>query len=69
MLPACRSVYADLSKLDPLYNTLYGMLLSEENGVFRYGVRFYEDFYNRGDALLNSLKEPDHRLPSIRDLN
>lgn len=59
MLPACKSVYAELSKLDPLYNTLFRMLLSEENGVFRYGARFYEDFYSRGDALLNSLKELD----------
>ena len=59
MLPACKSVYAELSRLDPLYNTLFRMLLSEENGVFRYGARFYEDFYSRGDALLNSLKELD----------
>ena len=58
MLPACKSVYADLSRLDPLYDSLFRMLLPEENGVFRYGARFYEDFYNRADALLNSLKDP-----------
>ncbi len=65
MLPARKSVYAGLSGLDPLYNTLFGMLLSEENGVFRYGARFYEDFYSRGNALLDSLKALDDRLPSI----
>ena len=57
MLPACKSVYAELSKLDPLYDTLYQMLLPEENGVFRYGKGFYEDFYKKGDALLAVLKE------------
>ena len=69
MLPACKSIYADLSKPDPLYKALFRMLLSEENGVFRYGARFYEDFYNKGDAPLNRLKESDHWLSSIRDLN
>ena len=54
MLPACKSLYAELSNLDPLYNALFRMLLSEENGVFRYGPRFYEDFYNRGNALLDT---------------
>ena len=68
MLPACRSVYAELGRLDPLYDALFRMLLSEENGVFRYGARFYEDFYSRNDALLNSLKELDNGLAFIRDL-
>ena len=68
MLPALKSVYAELGKLDPLYHTLFRMLLSEENGVFRYGVRFYEDFYNRSDALMNSLKELVPDLPSSQDL-
>ena len=63
MLPACKSVYARLSGLDPLYDALFRMLSSEENGVFRYGIRFYEDFYSRRDALLDSLKELDDRLP------
>ena len=63
MLPACRSVYAELSELDPLYNTLFRMLLPEENGVFRYGARFYEDFYKRGNALLDRLKALDQWLP------
>ena len=44
MLPACKSVYHDLARLDPLYDQLYRMLLSEENGVLRYGKRFYEEF-------------------------
>ncbi len=62
LLPACRSVYAGLSRLDPIYDTFFRLLLSEENSVFRYGPRFYEDFYSRGDALRESLKELDCRL-------
>ena len=57
MLPACRSVYGDLAKADPLYNELYQMLLPEENGVFRYGGRFYKDFYKRSDELLRTVVE------------
>ena len=58
MLPASKSVYPELAKIDPLYNHLLDMLLPEENGIFRYGIRFYEDFYQRSsmifDQLLNS---------------
>ena len=56
MLPALKSVYSDLAELDPLYGRLYEMLLPEENGVFRYGARFYEEFYQNSDDLLNELK-------------
>ena len=55
MLPACKSIYSDLSILDPLYSQLYKMLLPVENGVFRYGTRFYEDFYKNSDDLLHAL--------------
>ena len=57
MLPACRSVYPRLAALDPLYDQLYEMLLPEENGVFRYGPEFYEDFYDIGDDMLAKLME------------
>ena len=66
MLPACKSVYAGLSRLDPLYGAFFRLLQSEENGVFRYGARFYEDFYSRGDVLLDSLKQPGDQ-PPVRD--
>ena len=59
MLPACKSVYPDLAALDPLYGQLYTMLLPEENGVFRYGARFYEAFYKNSDDLLNALMKPE----------
>ena len=55
MLPACKSVYPRLAASDPLYDRLYEMLLPEENGVFRYGPHFYEDFYNINDDLLKKL--------------
>ena len=67
MLPACGSVYAGPGGPDPLCNVLYGMFLSEENGVFRYGTRFCEDFRSRGDALPDSPKAPDPRPASVRD--
>ena len=57
MLPACKSVYPQLARLDPLYYRLYEMLLPEENGVFRYGACFYEDFHRMSDDLLRSLME------------
>ncbi|MBR3357236.1 MAG: hypothetical protein IKG46_05335 [Solobacterium sp.] len=57
MLPACRSVYPRLAELDPLYSRLYEMVSQEENGVFRYGAKFYEDFYAKRDALLEMLKQ------------
>ena len=57
MLPACRSVYPRLAKLDPLYDSLYEMAGNEENGVFRYGVKFYEEFYARSAELLEVQKQ------------
>ncbi len=57
MLPSCKSVYPRLATSDPLYNQLYDMLLPEENGVFRYGPQFYEDFYNISDDMLKKLME------------
>ncbi|MBE6725433.1 MAG: hypothetical protein E7576_09635 [Ruminococcaceae bacterium] len=59
MLPAMKSVYPDLARLDPLYNRLYEMLLPEENGVFRYGARFYEEFYQNSDDFLKELKRQE----------
>ena len=55
MLPPCRSVYPRLAEIDPIYDQLYRQLLPEENGVFRYGKSFYEDFYQKSDKLLESL--------------
>ena len=55
MLPACKSVYPRLAASDPLYDRLYEMLLPEENGVFRYGPHFYEDFYSKSDDMLKKL--------------
>ena len=55
MLPPCRSVYGRLAEIDPIYDELYRQLLPEENGVFRYGKSFYEDFYQKSDKLLESL--------------
>ena len=57
MLPACRSVYPRLAELDPLYDSFYEMLAKDENGVFRYGAAFYEEFYEKSDALLERLKQ------------
>ena len=59
MLPACKTVYPRLAELDPLYHQLYDMLLPEENGVFRYGARFYEEFYNKSDQLLQILMKQE----------
>ena len=55
MLPPCRSVYGRLAEIDPIYDQLYRQLLPEENGVFRYGKTFYEDFYRKSDEILESL--------------
>ena len=57
MLPADKRVYPRLAKWDSLYHRLYEMLLSEDNGVFRYGKKFYEDFYVRSDGLLQILMD------------
>ena len=55
MLPATKSVYQELAKIDPLYNQLFAMLLPEENGVLRYGIHFYEDFYQKSGTIFNQL--------------
>ena len=59
MLPARRSVYGRLAELDPIYDQLYKLLLPEENGVFRYGKTFYEEFYRKSDDILESLMTTD----------
>ena len=55
MLPADMNVFRRLSQMDAVYEHLYGQLDSEENGVLRYGKRFYENFYTRRDILLQLL--------------
>ena len=55
MLPPCMGVYKRLAEIDPIYDQLYRQLLPEENGVFRYGKSFYEDFYQKSDQILESL--------------
>ena len=59
MLPAYKSIYPDLARLDPVYGQLYSMLLSEENGVLRYGERFYEEFNQKSADMLNALMQPE----------
>ena len=61
MLPPCRNVYPRLAEIDPIYDELYRQLLPEENGVFRYGKSFYEDFYRKSDMILESLMM-DHKV-------
>lgn len=46
--------------MDPIYDQLYQLLLPEENGVFRYGKSFYEDFYRKSDEILEALMLMDH---------
>ena len=58
MLPANRNVYPRLAALDPLYEQFFRMLDSEENGVFRYGARFYEEFDQKSSRLLEMLDAP-----------
>ncbi len=55
LLPANRSVFPKLAKLDPLYRSLYGLLESRENGVLRYSNQYYETFREKRDILLNFL--------------
>lgn len=57
LLPANRRVFPVLAGYDPLYGHLYSLLESEENGILRYGKRFYEDFNRHGDILLQFLWE------------
>ncbi len=57
LLTANRQVFRRLSKSDPVYAHLFGLLESDKNSVLRYGKRFYEDFYRQGDILLQFLWE------------
>ena len=55
LLPANRSVFPRLAELDPVFLYLFGILESGENGVLRYGMRYYEDFNDQKDLLLQFL--------------
>ena len=57
LLPADKRVFRRLAEWNTVYNSLYGLLDSEENGVLRYGKRFYENFYSGRDILLQLLWE------------
>lgn len=57
LLPADRHVFQRLAEYDSLYKSLYSQVDSEENGILRYGKRFYEDFYTKRDLLLQLLWE------------
>ena len=54
-LPANKRAYPRLAALDPLYGDFLRRLDSEENGVFRYGPRFYEEFRSESEALMRAL--------------
>ena len=57
LLPADKRVFRRLAEWNTVYNSLYGLLDLEENGVLRYGKRFYENFYSGRDILLQLLWE------------
>ena len=61
MLSPSMSVCGRLAEADPVYDQMYEMLLSEENGVFRYGETFYEEFYKKSDELLQALERADYQ--------
>ena len=44
MLPADKTLYPVFAELDPVYEQLYDMVSDENNGIFRYGSNFYEEF-------------------------
>lgn len=44
MLPADKTLYPVFAELDPVYNQLYDLVSDENNGIFRYGSNFYEEF-------------------------
>lgn len=54
LLPANMRVFPRLAELDPLYDELFSLLESGNNGLLRYGRRYYEDF-NRQESLLFQL--------------
>ena len=57
LLPADRRVFQRLAEIDAVYEQLFDKVNSEENGVLRYGKRFYETFYSKRDILLQLLWE------------
>ena len=57
LLPADRRVFQRLAEMDAVYEHLFDKVASEENGVLRYGKRFYENFYSRRDIMLQLLWE------------
>ena len=44
MLPSDKTLYPVFAELDPVYEQLYDMVSDENNGIFRYGSNFYEEF-------------------------
>ena len=57
LLTANRQVFLRLAESDQVYAQLFSLLESDQNGILRYGKRFYEDFYQHGDILLQFLWE------------
>ena len=51
MLPADKTLYPVFAEVDPVYEQLYDLVSDENNGIFRYGSNFYEEF----DLLKNYL--------------
>ena len=56
-LPANRCVFPRLTEQAPLYDHLYCLLNYKENGLLRYGKRYYKDFNRQEDVLLQFLWE------------
>ncbi len=56
-LPANERVFPFLAECDPLYERLYALLASGNNGLLRYGPRYYEDFNRQENVLLQFLWE------------
>ena len=57
LLTANRQVFRRFAESDPIYAHLFDRLESGNNGVLRYTSRFYEDFHQHGDILLQFLWE------------
>ena len=49
--------YFNLTGTESFCAQLFSRLESDQNSVLRYGKRFYEDFYQHGDILLQFLWE------------
>jgi hypothetical protein len=56
MLPADKTLYPVFAELDPVYNQLYDLVSDENNGIFRYGSNFYEEFDLRKAYLLELIR-------------